>query len=725
MNADTMRSSTRAEPVLVDKLSRAAQTTDILVVDDLPEKLLVYRTVLENPELNIVTAHSGQDALKKVLEGDFAVILLDVSMPGMDGFETAQLIRQRKRSSATPIMFLTAFTDDMRMAQGYASGAVDYIPTPVVPEILRAKVQVFVELFQMRRLSAQQAEERAKRASAEEAAKRSAFLAETGAAITRSLDLNGLLDAVARSAVPFLADLCVLSINDPEGRNEVKCVWRSTDARTGTEDPTTLPTYPFPWLGKALQRAVSIDQPQLLDVLPPSKVGAQVGVPDMDGGHALIIPIRARQGMSGALALMRAKGSQPYRPDEVTLAREFVSRACIALENVLLVQGIQEADRRKDEFLGMLAHELRNPLAPLRNAVEIMDMVDHKDPVLQEARAVIDRQVTHMTRLVDDLLDATRIARGKVLLRKEPCDMSAVVRQTADDYRSIFATSGIRFNVMAPKGPLHVYGDPTRLAQSVGNLLHNAHKFTEAGGEVNLGLRSGKEEGWLELTVQDTGVGIEPHLLPHIFDVFRQADQGLDRNRGGLGLGLTLVKGLMELHGGTVEVASTKPGKGTAFVVRLPLEQGVTVRRKADGIQPAHTAKHRILVIDDNRDAAESMKMLLEHEQHETMIAYTGHAGLECASTFKPDVIICDIGLPGMDGYQVARTLRATPETQDIYLIALTGYGREEDQARSRDAGFAVHMTKPIDFLALRKVLAGLDAGRGARQVQDRDRPLR
>lgn len=699
-----MRSTTTTEPILLDKLSRAAQTTDILVVDDLPEKLLVYRTVLETPDLNIVTAGSGPEALKKVLEGDFAVILLDVSMPGMDGFETAQLIRQRKRSSATPIIFLTAFTDDMRMAQGYASGAVDYIPTPVVPEILRAKVQVFVELFQMRRLSAQQAEERAKRASAEEAVKRSTFLAEAGAAITRPMNLAGLLDALARAPVPFLADLCVLSITDEQGQNEVKCVW--DPAGKGVDEETgPLSNYPFPWLTKAMQRAVTIDEPQVMDVLPPSKPSPQAGIPDMDGGRALILPIRARQGLHGALALMRSKGSKPYRPDEVTLAREFVARASIAFENVLLVQGIQEADRRKDEFLGMLAHELRNPLAPLRNAVQIMEMVEHQDPVLDEARAMIDRQVTHMTRLVDDLLDATRIARGKVLLRKEPCDMAAIVRQTATDYRSIFNSAGIRFRVEAPDTPQYVYGDPTRLAQTIGNLLHNAHKFTETNGEVTVRLQASEEGGWVDLTVQDTGVGIDPGVLPHVFDVFRQADQGLDRNRGGLGLGLTLVKGLVELHGGSVGVAETKPGKGTTFLVRIPLEQGIHSLERTPEARSAKTPKHRILVIDDNSDAAESLKMLLRHEGHEAFTAYTGPAGLESASTDKPDVIICDIGLPGMDGYQIARALRATPATKDIYLIALTGYGREEDQARSRDAGFSRHMTKPIDFKALRKVL--------------------
>jgi signal transduction histidine kinase/DNA-binding response OmpR family regulator len=700
-----MLSTTLVKTNGIDPLSRAARITDILVVDDLPEKLLVYRTVLEDPELNIVTARSGQEALKAVLQGEFAVILLDVSMPGMDGFETAKLIHQRKRSSATPIIFLTAFTDDMRMAQGYASGAVDYIPTPVVPEILRAKVQVFVELFQMRRISAQQAEERVKRESAEEAVQRSAFLAEAGASITRSLDLSSLIDALARAPVPFLADVCVLAMNDDHGHtNDVKCVWRP-DAEHGDAVTTNGTAYPFPWLGKALQRAMDIDQPQLLDAIPPGRSGNQNNVPDINGGHALILPISSRRGMRGALALLRRRGSHPYRPDEVSLSRELASRACIALENVLLVQGIQEADRRKDEFLGMLAHELRNPLAPLRNSVDILGMVDVQDPTLDQARAVIDRQVTHMTRLVDDLLDATRIARGKVLLRKEPCDINAIIRQTTTDYRSIFDTAGIQFTVELHEKPLPIYGDPTRLAQAVGNLLHNAHKFTGAGGKVSLRVQHDKEDGWVHITVRDTGMGIDTSVLPHIFEVFRQADQGLDRHRGGLGLGLTLVKGLVELHGGTVEVAATKPGKGTTFLLRLPLEKELPTRQSTARPSIPNERKHRILVIDDNRDAAEILQLILRRDGHETAIACTGPEGLESMVRFRPNVVICDIGLPGTDGYQIARIIRSKPDGKKIHLIALTGYGREEDQARSHEAGFERHMTKPIDIVALRNVL--------------------
>jgi signal transduction histidine kinase/DNA-binding response OmpR family regulator len=684
------------------------EVTDILVVDDLVENLLVYRTVLESPDLNIIAVRSGQEALREVLAREFAVILLDVNMPEMDGFEMATLIRRRKRSATTPVIFLTAFKDDERMAQAYASGAVDFISTPVVPEILRAKVGVFVELFRMRRQSAAQAEERAKRASAEEAARRSAFLAEAGAALTRSSGLDALRKTLAHTPLPFLADICVLystGLNDrPVGFHTA---WTTPDAFRAAPSVRTMADCPVPWLALLLKQAIQEDEPQVLDVLQRSGADG-TGLPETEGGQGILLPIRTRQGTLGALALLRVAGSARYGPDEVNLAQEFGTRAAIALENVMLIHSIQEADRRKDEFLGMLAHELRNPLAPLRNAVTIMDMVEEKDDIIEQARAVIDRQVTHMTRLVDDLLDATRIARGKVLLRKEPCDLRSIVRQTAADYRSILEGDRLNFIVDIGEEPLLVLGDPTRLAQVVGNLLHNAHKFTEAGGSVTLKVRSCEQEGWAELTVQDTGIGIESVILPHVFDVFRQADQGLERSRGGLGLGLALVKGLMELHGGTVRADSAGIGQGTSFIMRLPVLSGVVpVAVRAEPFAQS-APRHNILVIDDNVDAAESIGLLLRREGHQVSTAYTGLSGLETAMAHTPEVVICDIGLPGMDGYQIARSLRESGPGGSMYLIALTGYGREEDQAKARDAGFSRHMTKPIDFKELRKVLAEL-----------------
>lgn len=439
----------------------------ILVVDDLPGNLLVYRTVLEGLDFTIVTARSGKEALRAVLEREFAVILMDVNMPELDGFETATLIRKRKRSSTTPIIFLTAFKDDMRMTQGYASGAVDYISTPIVPEILRAKVGVFVELFRMRRLSAQQAEEQAKRASAEEAAKRSAFLAEAGAALNRAVDLDTLVRQLALAPVSFLADACVLHIGDPHGPgDQFITTWKTANPQGLDEghSVTASSHCPVPGLHVDLERVGRMDRPVLLEQLP-AMANAEAEMPDMQDGRAFLLPIQVRQTHPCVLALLRTRKRPPFTEDELILAKEFVSRAAISMERTLLLHSIQEADRRKDEFLGMLAHELRNPLAPLRNAVTIIEMIggDGNDPDLYRACEVIDRQVTHMSRLVDDLLDATRIAHGKVLLRKTPCDLATIVKQTGMDYRSIFERDRFHFQVDMPLAPCPVDGDPTRL----------------------------------------------------------------------------------------------------------------------------------------------------------------------------------------------------------------------------------------------------------------------
>jgi len=514
-----------------------SERVNILVVDDLPEKLLIYKTILEELDQNLIMARSGEEALRLVLKHEFAVILLDVNMPGMDGFEVASLIRERKKSARTPIIFLTAFTDDIQVAQGYASGAVDYLPTPVVPEILKAKVRVFIELSQMRQQAASQAEESARRAAAE------------------------------------------------------------------------------------------------------------------------------------------------------------------------------ESDRRKDEFLGMLAHELRNPLGPIRNAVHLLQVVKPDDPRRDQLRDMIERQVTHMTRLIDDLLDSTRLSRGQILLRKERCDLSRIVLQTAEDYRTTFESSGITLEVETFPQSVAVVGDPTRLVQSIGNLLHNAHKFTDPGGVVRVALDYNEESRVASITVTDTGMGISPAMLPYIFDVFRQAEQGLDRHRGGLGLGLSLVKGLIELHNGTVEVRSDGLGKGATFIIRLPAKMMSPAIVPDDLSVPVPAAnKSRILVIEDNEDTAESVEWLLSLDGYEVMTAHTGMEGLEAARQFKPQVILCDIGLPGMDGYQVARALRQESDLASAYIIALTGYGRDEDLKKAHEAGFDLHLTKPIDHNNLRRALAHLPA---------------
>ncbi|MGD0948879.1 MAG: response regulator [Candidatus Binatia bacterium] len=368
---------------------------------------------------------------------------------------------------------------------------------------------------------------------------------------------------------------------------------------------------------------------------------------------------------------------------------------------------LAEASRHKDEFLAMLSHELRNPLAPIRNAVHLLQRLAPPDPKLDQVRGMIERQVTHLARLIDDLLDVTRITRGKILLRRGHFDLVPVVRSAVEDQRSSIEATALSLKISLPEGPVWVNGDGTRLAQVVGNLLHNANKFSDAGGEISVTLAYEPGARTAMIAVRDTGIGIEPEMLPHVFDTFSQADRSLARSRGGLGVGLALVKGLVEAHGGSVQVASAGPGQGAEFRIQLPVEVRRPAAVPAAVSVPSASHRLRILVIEDHADAAASMKGLLSLDGHQVELAHAGPSGVEAARRFRPQVVLCDIGLPGgMDGYEVARALRADPGLASAYLVALTGYGREEDRQRALDAGFDVHLTKPVDPARLQEVLA-------------------
>lgn len=364
-------------------------------------------------------------------------------------------------------------------------------------------------------------------------------------------------------------------------------------------------------------------------------------------------------------------------------------------------EALREADRRKDELIAMLAHELRNPLAPIRTATELLRSAGTNDALVLHAREVIERQATHMARLIDDLLDASRVARGKIDLRTEPCDLRQIVRQTVDDYEASLNAAGITVCLEAGDRPVWVRGDRTRLAQALGNLLHNAGKFTRPGGRVTVRLSLEEEGRRAAVSVQDTGIGIAPALLPRLFDPFSQGDQGLDRSTGGLGLGLALVKGLIELHGGTVSVESPGEQQGSTFTLRLATSERAPAPRGEHGSKGPKTGR-RVLVVEDNHDAADTLRMLLAVAGFEVEVAYDGRAGVEAALAHLPEVVVCDIGLPGgMDGFAVARALRQHPETARAVLVALSGYGQPEDRRRSREAGFDAHVTKPVDLDAL------------------------
>ena len=678
------------------------EKVNILVVDDLPEKHVVFRSILDELGQNIISARSGQEALRYILEQEFAVILLDVNMPDIDGLETASLIRQYKKSAQTPIVFITAYVDERQAKRGYALGAVDYIPSPVVPEVLRSKVRVFVELFRMNRQLQQQAAARealarseAARAAAEEAIHRADYLAEASQLLSRSLNIEDTIRALFDVAVPMLAERAILALVTDGTITRIEAHPSSGDA-----SPETMPES----LRAALTRSLDKKNFELWHE------GSQA---------AAICPLLAGGRVRGALILQAP--FEMLDSSRVALAKEVVSRASIAMENARLYTAVQEADRRKNEFLAMLAHELRNPLAPIRNAVHIMQGDNVTQPTMNWARDVIGRQADHMARLIDDLLDVSRIVQGKVVVKPEKLTLASLVERSVEASSPRAAAREQTLRVELPEQPIVLNGDAVRLAQVLSNLINNASKFS--GPNTRITLSAGYADGEVKISVKDDGAGIDPAFLPHIFDLFAQADQSLDRAQGGLGIGLTLVKHLVELHGGRVAAYSEGVGRGAEIVITLPAQvAGAAEAQDASprARKPAAAAKApaRILVVDDLAASAETLMTLLEMEGFQVRIASEGMAALKIAEEFKPDVVLLDIGLPGMNGFEVAHRLRTLPESRDALLIALTGYGEAESRSRSAQAGFDFHMVKPADVNLLLSMLANPQQARRAKAAK-------
>jgi signal transduction histidine kinase len=518
----------------------------ILVVNDDPASLLALTSLLDQwadeTGYSVVSARSGQEALRQVLLHDFAVILLDVNMPGMDGFETAEAIHQRARSADIPIIFVTAFlADEIDRLKAYQRGAVDFLFTPVIPQILHAKVSVFVALA-----------------------------------------------------------------------NKNEQLRRQAD--------------------KLSQRT----------------------------------------------AELTATNRQLVREMEERRAAERKSHA-------------------KDEFLAMLGHELRNPLSAIASAGALLGMHGANAETNARARTIIQRQTQHLSRIVDDLLDLSRAMSGKILLSKKPIDLSVLVSACLDTFRATGRMASYKINIEMQPG--WVDGDATRLEQIATNLIDNALKYTPAGGAIDIAVGSVDNE--VVLTVSDSGVGIGAELLPHVFDVFVQGAISLDRAQGGLGIGLSLVRRLVELHGGSVSAHSDGNSAGSTFSIRLPRIEAAAQPALASRHPVAAAAKPKVLLIEDNADGREMMATMLEAYSYTVRQAGDGLEGVHEATVSPPDVALVDIGLPGIDGYEVARRLRQNPETRHVRLIALTGYGLEEDQRRVLEAGFDLHLVKPVDIRTL------------------------
>jgi len=580
----------------------AQDKVNILLVDDQPARLLTYETILADLGQNLVCARSGLEALEKLMKDEFAVVLLDVSMPDMDGFEAASLIHEHPRFEKTPIIFVTGVhVTELDRLRGYKLGAVDYVYIPVVPEILRSKVSVLVELYTKRR-----------------------ELREAN----RSLGQANMQLAQANTTL------------QAEKTRELEA------------------------LNVTLQRA-----------------------------------------------------NAELESANVSLQNEITERARVEL-------ALKEADRHKDEFLAMLAHELRNPLAPIYNAVQLMRRKSIDDPQLVWSRDVIERQTMHLSRLVDDLLDVSRITRGKINLTKEPLEVTNLISRAVETTHPLIVERAHDLVIDVPDEPLRVLGDPTRLTQALGNVLSNAAKYTERGGRITV--RVSREGPEVLIRVIDNGEGIPADLLPVIFNLFTQLERTSGHAQGGLGIGLALVRKLVEMHGGSVTAHSDGVGHGSEFVIRLPLQ---TPTEQIGEVSDVHTngssngpldpsaqetgdrVKRRILLADDNNDALESLATLLQLGGHDVVTASNGALALECAERHRPEVMLLDIGMPLLDGYEVARRIRVQPWGRQITLVALTGWGQDSDRRRSREAGFDTHLVKPLDMDKLMDLLERLPSG--------------
>lgn len=404
-------------------------------------------------------------------------------------------------------------------------------------------------------------------------------------------------------------------------------------------------------------------------------------------------PVRVPALVSAVRSALRARRRQYQIRDHLS-------------ENNRVAAALMEADRRKDEFLAILAHELRNPLAPLRNALEAMRLKPHDREAASWARALMERQVAQMVRLIDDLLDLSRVSRGRIELRHERSDLATLVQGALDVCGPSIANAGHRLTVELPGTPMPLVCDPTRVVQVICNLLSNAVKYTPPGGHITLSAR--RRDDLFEVSVRDTGIGIPSDMLARVFDMFTQIPHAIERSQGGLGIGLTLVKRLVELHGGQVEAKSVGPGLGSEFIVRLPERMTdraapVVVAALADKVR---SPKQRILVADDNRDAADSLAVMLRIAGHDVRTAYDGHQALDVAETFKPSLALLDLGMPRVNGHDTARRLRETEHGRNIVIIALTGWGQPEDRNRSLAAGFDHHLVKPVDPSMLERLLA-------------------
>lgn len=533
------------------------------------------------------------------------------------------------------------------------------------------------------------------------------FLADASRSLATVLDYASTLQKIAYLAVPFFAEWCTVHIVEEDGSLHQLAVAHIDPDKAELAQQLSSASPPDPRSPVGPAHVARTGNPELITEVSASLIESVAPDPQY---RAILrqlglncymgVPLRVRGKIFGVISFYSADPQRKYDAADLALAEDLARRAGTAVENALLYRDLRDADRRKDEFLAMLAHELRNPLAPIRSGLDLLAIRGTEPEVV----SMMQHQLEHLVRLVDDLLDVSLIVRGKVELRREVVDIRTVVERAVDAMRPVIRRSEQELILSVPPTPIHVFADPVRLTQVVTNLLSNSSKYTGKGGHVWLSVQQ-QGEG-VALSVRDDGIGISADLLPHVFDLFSQADRSLERQQGGLGIGLTLVRSLVEMHDGTVKAASEGEGRGSEFTILLPVREQVQPTAPAKA-WPVASAGRRILIVEDNVAAARMLsRVLAELGNHDIRMVHDGLSALEAAKSHRPEIVLLDIGLPRMNGFEVAQRLRQQPEFRDTVLVAVTGYGTEEDRRRSAEVGFDRHLTKPPSLEDLLEVLA-------------------
>jgi len=732
--------------------SQSEERVNILMVDDSPTNLLALESILQGPDRNLIPISSGKDALRYLLNNEAAVVLLDVYMPGIDGFETAQLIRGREKSRETPIIFLTANSTGVRhLSRGYSLGAVDYIVKPVEPEILRSKVNVFVDLFRKNREIRRQAHLLQEQNAEIENTNlhRLKLLIELGHELVAEHDPQRVITKFCRSSRRLVqAETAAVGLLDHS--RKVFAYFAST--ATAETDVCEL----SPVLKQALDSVVSERRPVRLsegELLGAGDTAVEISE------SFLGVPILSAAGVSGWFLLLNKTDGEDFTEADERLAATLATQVGVAYENARLYTEAQEhanelglemavrkqaeeerakllvreqaaraeaelANRTKDEFLATLSHELRTPLTAILGWSHIVRQNQLDEAQLARALETIERNAHAQSRLIDDLLDVSRIISGKLQIDYRIVDLSTVIEAAVDAVRPALEGKQIDFQIDLGPRAFPVMGDPNRLQQIFWNLFSNAVKFTPKRGWVRVKLES--QDSGLCVSVSDSGIGIKPEFLPYIFDRFRQADGSTTRSQGGLGLGLAIVRHLTDIHHGGVEVQSEGDGRGSTFRISLPIAQPAAMKTSVHD-SAVHAGANgsakpndnvlqglRILVVDDEPDSRELVATILKRSGGDVRCSQSAADAIRTFKEWQPDLLVSDLAMPNEDGFALLKKVRnlKSKRARQIPAVALSAYASDEDRALSLSKGFQMHLTKPIEPDQLVTSLAA-DAGRG------------